>query len=62
MKEEIEKTYRVFKLEETDGIWTALEFTMENHKTNHETLVSIKEIQYNKGIPNRRFEKRELEK
>jgi hypothetical protein len=61
-KGEIEKTYRVLKLEKINGIWTALELSMENHKTNHKTFIKIKDLQYNKGISGRRFERRALKR
>lgn len=61
-KGEVEKTYRVLKLEKINGIWTALELSMENHKTSHKTFIKIKDVQYNKGISGRRFERRALKR
>ncbi len=61
-KGEVEKTYRVLKLGKIDGIWTALGLSMENHKTSHKTFIKVKEVQYNIGIPSRRFERRELKR
>jgi hypothetical protein len=59
---EIEKTFYVHKLEKIDGIWTSIELLMENHMMNHKTFITITEVEYNKGIPDFRFERRELEK
>jgi len=61
-KGEVEKTYKVLKLEEIDGIWTAIEHSMENHKTAHKTVIKVKDVQYNKGVPGGRFERRALKR
>lgn len=61
-KEEIEKTYQVLNLGKIDGIWTVLDHSMENHKTNHKTCIKVKGVQYNKGIPEKRFERRALKR
>jgi len=61
-KREVEKTFKVSKLEKIDGIWTSLEFQMENHKMNHKTFSIVTEVKYNQGIPEQRFEKSELER
>ncbi|MBW2038311.1 MAG: outer membrane lipoprotein-sorting protein [Deltaproteobacteria bacterium] len=61
-KGEIEKIYKVLKLEKIDGIWTSLELLMENLKTNHKTSIKVKEVQYNKGISDDRFERRKLKR
>lgn len=58
----IEKTYKVLNLKRIDGIWTVLEHSMENHRTNHKTFIKVNEVQYNKGIPERRFERRALKR
>jgi len=61
-KGEIEKTYRVLNLEKINGIWTALGLSMKNHKINHKTIITVKDVQYNKGISGRRFERRALKR
>ena len=61
-KGEVEKTFKVLRLEKIDGIWTALGLSMENHKTNHKTFITVKEVQYNRRIPDRRFERRALKR
>ena len=61
-KEEIEKTYQVLNLRKVDEIWTVLDHSMENHKTNHKTFIKVKGVQYNKGIPEKRFERRALKR
>lgn len=52
----IEKTFKVLKLEEINGIWTPLELLMKNHKTNHQTFTKVRKVQYNEGIPDMHFE------
>ena len=61
-KRKIEKTYKVLKLDKIDGIWTVLEHSMENHKTSHKTLITVKDVKYNKGVPDKRFERRALKR
>jgi len=61
-KGEVEKTHKVLRLEKIDGIWTAIELSMENHKTSRKTFIKVKEVQYNIGIPSRRFERRGLKR
>jgi hypothetical protein len=61
-KGEVEKTYMVAKLEKIDGIWTVLEHSMENHKTEHKTLIKVKDVLYDKGILDRRFGRRALKR
>ena len=61
-KGKIEKTYEVFKLERIDGIWSVLEFSIENPKTGHQTKVTVNQVQYNRGIPGECFGRRELER
>ncbi len=60
--EDVEKTFKCLKLKQIDKIWTALELSMENHKTNHKTVIKVEKVKYNKGISSQRFEKRELKK
>jgi hypothetical protein len=59
-KGEPEKTYQVGQLKAVDGIWTILRQSMENHKSRHKTNIMVRDVQYNRGIPGRRFERREL--
>jgi len=61
-KGEIEKTYKVLNLKKIDGIWTVLDHSMENHRTSHKTFITVKGVQYNGRIPDRRFEKRALKR
>ena len=61
-KGELEKTYRVNKLEKIGGIWTPIEHSMENHKTAHKTFIKVNNVQYNKGIPEGRFQRRALKR
>ena len=61
-KREVEKTYKVLKLDKIDGIWTVLEHSMENHKTAHKTSIKVNNVQYNKGILDKHFERRALKR
>lgn len=61
-KGKVEKTYTVLKLDKIDGIWTVLEHSMENHKTAHKTFITVKDVKYNKGVPDKRFERRALKR
>lgn len=49
------------KIEKIDGIWTAMEAEMVNVKENRRTLIRITEANYNRGIPDDVFTKRNLE-
>jgi len=59
-KGEIEKTFKVVELEKIDGIWTSLDFFMENHKMNHKTFSKVTKVEYNIGIAEERFERKKL--
>ena len=61
-KGRVEKTYTVLKLEKIDGIWTVLEHSMENHKSEHKTSIMVKDVKHNKGIPDKRFGRRALKR
>lgn len=61
-KEKVVKTFKVLNLKKIDDIWTPLELSMENHKTSHKTFIKVTKVQYNKGIPDYRFKRKELKR
>jgi outer membrane lipoprotein-sorting protein len=57
--------FKRFVLEEkkkVDGIWTMMEMTMEDLDNRHKTHISVTRVQYNRGIEDRLFTRRELER
>ena len=58
----LEKTFDASQLSLIDGIWTALEISMENHKTRHRTKSILIQVDYNIGIPDENFQKNALER
>lgn len=58
----LEKTFSASQITLINDIWTALEISMENHKTRHKTISYIVEVNYNIGIPADSFEKNALER
>ncbi len=61
-KDQLFKTYTVEKLDTIQGIATELLVIMENHQDDHKTRLTTKRIIYNKGLPDRLFTTRALEK
>ena len=55
------KEFRVNRLENVQGIWTAMEDIMRDLKAHHQTRLTIEEVQYNQGLPENLFTKRYLE-
>ena len=60
-RNELAKIFKVNKLGKKSGIWTALETRMEDLRENHETLMKIKEVNYNQGLSDEIFTLRKLE-
>jgi len=58
----LEKTFNASQISLINDIWTAMEISMENHKTRHKTISYITEINYNIGIPDDNFKKDALER
>ena len=47
-------------IEQIDGIWTALEITAVNHKTQHRSLFTFSNVDYGVDVPDKLFEQRSL--
>ena len=54
------KTMNVSSLKKVDNIWTAMKISLVDYRRKHKTIVSIKQIEYNRGIPNSYFTKNAL--
>lgn len=61
-REELEKTFEILDLQKIEGIWTGRKLLMRNHKTAHQTVITVTDVRYNRGIAESSFEKRNLEK
>jgi hypothetical protein len=61
-RDEPEKVYAVKRLEKIQGIWTALEAEMSNLLDRTRTLLRIEKIEYNVGLSDAQFSRRELER
>ncbi|MBN2233380.1 MAG: outer membrane lipoprotein-sorting protein [Deltaproteobacteria bacterium] len=55
------KTYTVETCRRVDGIWTEMRVRMRHEKDDHETVLEIRSIVYNRGVGEDRFTTRELE-
>jgi hypothetical protein len=56
------KRFTLLEKEKISGIWTMMEMEMEDLKGDHMTRISVLETQYNKGVEDRKFTRRELER
>jgi len=56
------KRFTLHEKEKISGIWTMMEMEMEDLKGDHRTRISVIETQYNKGVEDRIFTRRELER
>jgi hydrophobe/amphiphile efflux-3 (HAE3) family protein len=54
------KTIHTRTIERIDGIWTAMEIHVRNHKTGHRTLLTYGEVDYEASVPDRLFEQARL--
>lgn len=54
------KTIHTRAIERIDGIWTAMEIHVRNHKTGHRTLLTYDEVDYEASVPDRLFEQARL--
>jgi uncharacterized protein len=54
------KTARFEQISQVDGIWTAHEIIVENHKTGHQTRLRLSDISYNIALDDAVFEERSL--
>ncbi len=52
------KVLSIKEFDQIDGFWTILETEMHNVQRNHRTVMSIKDVEYNTGIPDSQFTER----
>ena len=55
------KHFEVRKLERIEGIWTALDVVMSNERDNTRTELTTTSIDYNVGLTEEDFSRRQLE-
>lgn len=60
-RNEREKVYAALRLEKVEGIWTVLEAEMADLLDRTRTTLKIQEIDYNVGLSDAQFSRRELE-
>jgi hypothetical protein len=61
-RNEREKEYRVLRLEQIEGIWTALSVVMTNELDRTRTEMTTASVDYNVGVKESDFSRRELER
>jgi hypothetical protein len=61
-RDEREKVYTVKRLQKVQGIWTVLEAEMSNVIDRTRTLLRFENIEYNVGLSDAQFSRRELER
>lgn len=61
-RNEREKEYRVLRLEQVSGIWTALSVVMTNELDRTRTELTTTSVNYNVGLKETDFSRRELER
>lgn len=61
-RSEREKEYRVLRLEQVTGIWTALSVVMTNELDRTRTELTTTSVSYNVGLQENDFSRRELER
>lgn len=61
-RDERQKTYAVRRLERVQGIWTLSDVVMTNTAEGTHTELSIANVQYNVGLKDAEFSRRELER
>ena len=54
------KTIDTPVIEQIDGIWTALEINVVNHKTKHRSAFTFSDVDYSTDVPEKRFGQRSL--
>lgn len=59
---ELLKVLRVKDYEEIDGILTVTESEMHNVQEDHKTLIQLDDIEFNTGIPERKFTQRTMQR
>ena len=61
LRDEKQKVYTVRRLEQVEGIWTAMDAEMTNAAEKSRTELTIEKIDYNVGLKESAFTRRELE-
>ena len=61
-RDEKQKVYTVRRLEQVEGIWTAMESEMTNAIEKSRTELLIEKMDYNAGVKETDFTRRELER
>ena len=61
-RNEREKEYRVLRLEQVTGIWTAMSVVMTNELDRTRTELTTTSVDYNVGLKESDFSRRELER
>jgi outer membrane lipoprotein-sorting protein len=61
-RDEKQKVYTVRRLEQVEGIWTAMEAVMTNALEKSRTELTIEKVAYNVGLEDSAFTRRELER
>lgn len=56
------KRFRLIERENIEGIWTMMEMVMEHLLDNHRTRIRVTDVQYDTGIDDSMFTRRELER
>jgi outer membrane lipoprotein-sorting protein len=54
------KILEIKQFEKINGYWTILETEMKNVQNNHTTHMKFTNVQYNQGIPDRKFTERSM--
>ena len=54
------KILEIKQFEKINGYWTILETEMRNVQNNHTTRMKFSNVQYNQGIPDRKFTERSM--
>ena len=61
-RDEKQKVYTVRRLQQVEGIWTAMDIEMTNALERSRTDLTIESIDYNVGLKESDFSRRELER
>ena len=59
---ELQKTLTINDIRRTDSYWTVYGMEMQNHQRNHQTLITISQMEYNISIPENHFTVASLER
>jgi hypothetical protein len=60
-RSEREKRYEVRRLQQIDGIWTAMDLVMVNDLQRTRTELAVTQVRYNVGLSEQDFSRRMLE-